>query len=143
MAFRSSVFHFNKATDALLYLVRVLLLIADIHFVDDLGCVDPGSSEQSSFVAFREFCLASGFRLKVSKEQPSGACQKIQGGFIAVKPDRVLVKSDPERVAELQGVLQQALQQDVLSSDATARLVGKLDFLCSSSSSLLQLSPPK
>ncbi|CAE7423631.1 unnamed protein product [Symbiodinium sp. KB8] len=143
VAFRSSVFHFNKATDALLYLVRVLLLIADIHFVDDLGCVDPGSSEQSSFVAFREFCLASGFRLKVSKEQPSGACQKIQGGFIAVKPDRVLVKSDPERVAELQGVLQQALQQDVLSSDATARLVGKLDFLCSSSSSLLQLSPPK
>ena len=126
----ASVFHFNKVTDALLWIARSLLLVAGIHFVDDLGCVDPSQSSHHSFTAFKEFCLALGFRLKSSKEQPPGCAQKIQGVYIVVEHDRVLVKPDPKRIQKLQHVLHEALRQDLLPPEAAAKLVGKLQFLC-------------
>ncbi|CAE7943369.1 unnamed protein product, partial [Symbiodinium necroappetens] len=128
----SSVFHFNKATDALLWLARSLFWCPCIHFVDDLGSVDPSDSSQSGFSTFREFCSALGFRLKLSKEQPPGARQKIQGVFIEITEDAVSVQPDPHRLEKLRSVMETALQEDRLQVECASRLAGKLQFLCTS-----------
>ena len=128
----SSVFHFNKVTDSVVWLARTLFLIACIHFVDDLGSVDPAGSARSSFVVFRDLCSLLVFRLKVSKEQPPGFLQKIQGVFIQIEADTVAVKPDPNRLGKLWNIIREARKADRLSAEAAARLAGKLQFLCAS-----------
>ena len=76
----------------------------------------------------RSFALLWGLGLKHRRNNP---CQKIQGVYIQVEADRVSVKPDPKRLSKLQASVRQALEQDSLSPDAASRLVGKLQFLCS------------
>ena len=128
----ASVFHFNKITDALLWLARTLLHIPVIHYVDDLGSVDPESSATSSFQAFDQFCSLLGFRLKFSKRQPPASEQKLQGVIVRIEDSGVTVAPSENRVRKLQAALLSSLQGDTLSPEEASRLAGKLSFLSSS-----------
>ena len=128
----ASVFHFNKVTDALLWLARTLLHVPVIHYADDLGSVDPQESASSSFGTFDSFCNLLGFRLKHSKRQPPGPVQKLQGVIVSIGESGVTVSPSPSRVAKLTLALQKAVSNDFLSADEASRLAGKLGFLASS-----------
>ncbi|CAE6943486.1 unnamed protein product [Symbiodinium sp. CCMP2592] len=128
----ASVFHFNKVTDALLWLARTLLVIPAIHYVDDLGSVDPASSAQSSFTSFDAFCSLLGFQLKPSKRQPPDRIQKLQGVIVQIGDQGVTVAPSESRVRKLVFALRRALSEDSLSPDEAARLAGKLGFLSTS-----------
>ncbi|CAE7942077.1 unnamed protein product [Symbiodinium sp. KB8] len=128
----ASVFHFNKITDALLWLARTLLLIPAIHYVDDLGSVDPAASSDSSFRSFDCFCELLGYRLKVSKRQPPDTLQTLQGVIVRIQDAGVTVEPSESRVSKLCRTLREALLQDRLTSDEAARLAGKLGFLSTS-----------
>ena len=64
-----SVWHFNRCTDALVWLARCLLLILALHYVDDVGGAEPEPSASSACEAFRQLCDILGIRVKPSKEQ--------------------------------------------------------------------------
>ena len=109
-----------------------MLLIPAIHYVDDLGSVDPASSAESSFQSFDSFCSILGFRLRPSKRQPPGAEQKLQGVVVRIAAEGVFVALSESRVFKLRQSLRQTLLQDRLTPDEAARLAGKLGFLSTS-----------
>ena len=108
------------------------MLIPAIHYVDDLGSVDPASSAESSFQSFDSFCSILGFRLRPSKRQPPGAEQKLQGVVVRIAAEGVFVALSESRVFKLRQSLRQTLLQDRLTPDEAARLAGKLGFLSTS-----------
>ena len=111
---------------------RSLLLIPAIHYVDDLGSVDPAASSDSSFRSFDCFCEILGYRLKVSKRHPPDTLQKLQGVIVRIQDQGVTVEPSASRVSKLCRTLREALLQDRLTSDEAARLAGKLGFLSTS-----------
>ena len=125
----ASVFHFNRVTDALLWLARTMLLIPAIHYVDDLGSVDPQCSSESSFRSFDSFCSILGFRLKPSKRQPPGDVQKLQGVVVRLAEGGVSVEPSASRLSKLRQSLRAILLQDRLAPGEAGRLAGKLGFL--------------
>ncbi|CAE7364819.1 Dnmt3b [Symbiodinium sp. CCMP2592] len=125
-------FSFNRITDALIWLARNLLAIPIIHYVDDLGSVDPASSSASSYKVFESFCQLMGFRLKESKAQAPDVRQKLQGVVVQVQDSGVLVEPSPSRVAKLLAEVRLILQSDCLSPENAAKLAGKIGFLSTS-----------
>ena len=128
----ASVFHFNKMTDALLWLARSLLAVPAIHYVDDLGSVDPVRSALSSFECFDSFCSMLGYRLKFSKRQPPDKVQKIQGVILDICEDGVRVAPSEARVRRVSEAVRNSLLTDQLTPETASKLAGKLGFLSTS-----------
>ena len=62
----ASVWNFNRAADALQQLLRVLLLIAAGHFVDDFTAIEDILTAASAFQSFEELFGLLGLRVKPS-----------------------------------------------------------------------------
>ena len=125
----SSVWCFNRCTDALLFLGRCLLLCLVLRFVDDIGSPDAEWSANSSFSAFSELCELLGLRLKPSKAQPPSNVQKLLGVTISVKEEGIVLEPTPQRIQKVRAALQQALASDSLTPEEAARITGKINFL--------------
>ena len=127
-----SVWHFNRCTDALVWLARCLLLILALHYVDDVGGAEPEPSASSACEAFRQLCDILGIRVKPSKEQLPAFRHKVLGVWLQVCSDYVEVHPDENRVTKVIRALQTSLDEDRLSPEEASRLCGKLVFLRSS-----------
>ncbi|CAE7252463.1 DNMT3B [Symbiodinium sp. CCMP2592] len=125
----ASVWHFGRLTDAMCRLVRTLLHICVLHYVDDLGGIQDSSDAASAFSAFSEFCDILGYRLKKSKAQPPDTVQKLLGVILEITAEGICVRADPKRIEKLSAQIQQVLRDDVLEPVVAAKLVGKLGFI--------------
>ena len=125
----ASVWHFNRCTDAVVWLARCLTSVLALHYVDDVGGPEPAWAADSSCSTFRELCDIIGIRVKPSKEQRPASLQKLLGVWIAVLADHLEVKPDPTRINKMTRALQQCLIEDRLSPEEASRLCGKLVFL--------------
>ena len=125
----ASVWHFGRLTDAMWWLVRTLLIVCILHYVDDLGSIQDSSDSASAFHSFSEFCDILGYRLKTSKAQAPGAAQKLLGVILEVTSSAVRVRADPRRVQKLTLQIEQILHEGKLEPEAAAKLAGKLGFV--------------
>ena len=125
----ASVWHFNRCTDAVVWLARSLLLVVALHYVDDIGGPEPPWSSDSACASFKELCELIGIRVKPSKEQPPAFLQKVLGVWIAVTSAGIEIRPDPGRVTRVCAALQRCLEADELTPEEAARLTGKLMFL--------------
>ncbi|CAE7654513.1 Dnmt3b [Symbiodinium sp. CCMP2592] len=127
-----SVWHFNRCTDAVVWLSRCLVLVLALHYVDDVGGPEPSWSASSACATFRELCEILGIRVKPSKEQLPATVQKVLGVLITIQHDMLQVKPDPERIRRVSEALRLCLKADRLTPEEASRLCGKLVFLQSS-----------
>ena len=125
----ASVWHFNRAEDAIIWLARCFLLIPSLHFVDDVGGAESVASATSACVSFREFCELLGIRVKPSKEQLPAAVQKLLGVWIADQGATLEVRPHEGRRRRMVQLIQEILSSDALTPEVAARLAGKLGFL--------------
>ena len=88
----ASVWQFGRLTDAMCWLVRTLLIVCILHYVDDLGSIQDSSDSASAFHSFSEFCDILGYRPKTSKAQAPGAAQKLLGLILEVTSSAVRVR---------------------------------------------------
>ena len=125
----ASVWHFNRCTDAVVWLARCLLMIVALHYVDDIGGPEPPWSAQSACDSFKELCELLGIRVKPSKEQPPAFLQKVLGVWLSVSAEGIEVRPDETRVLKMRKALQDCLDKDELAPEEASRLTGKLMFL--------------
>ena len=125
----ASVWHFGRLTDAMTWLVRTLLHICMLHYVDDLGGIQDSRDSHSAFSAFSEFCDLLGYRLKSSKAQPPSTRQKLLGVILEIMDDEIRVRAEPNRVQKLTNQIREILASDVLEPEVASNLAGKLGFV--------------
>ena len=124
-----SVWHFNRCTDALVWLARSLTLVLALHYVDDVGGPEPDWAASSSCEKFRELCEIIGIRVKPSKEQLPAVLQKVLGVWLSIHADRLEVRPDSSRLTKMIHSLQSCLETDQLRPEEAHRLCGKLVLL--------------
>ena len=125
----ASVWHFNRCTDALVWLARCFLLVLALHYVDDIGGPEPAWSAASACASFKELCNLLGIRVKPSKEQLPSFLQKVLGVWLAVSSAGIEVRPDPGRIHKMISSLQRCLDDDSMTPEEASRLTGKLMFL--------------
>ena len=125
----ASVWAFNRLADAAMFLGRQILLGPILHFVDDYGGCEPSTSAASTFECFAHLTAVLGLKMKAKKACPPQSRLKMLGVFIHCLPTEIQLQPCPDRVAKLDGIIQEALTKNELHPDTAQKLAGKLMFL--------------
>ena len=125
----ASVWNFNRAADALQQLLRVLLLIAAGHFVDDFTAIEDILSAASAVKSFEELFGLLGLRVKPSKAQPPNDRHVVQGVLFRIVHDGVVLSPTEERVATIRATVTTALETNSMAPSVAEKLAGRLAFL--------------
>ena len=125
----SSVWGFNRAADALMFLGRRLLNIPIGHYVDDYIAVEGPETVHSGFDEFAKLARSLGLRMKESKASPPSNQQKVLGVSFSVTEDAVVLRPHPSRCQKVTKLLNSALLTNQLSPETAQHLAGKLNFM--------------
>ena len=128
---KAAVWCYGRVGDALTHLLRILLAIPGLHYVDDYGGIEPGSHAGSAFDSFEHFGKLIGLKVKQSKKQPPAASHQIQGVIFVLEGDHAIVQPTPNRRARLLSAIREAICDDLLIPVRAETLAGKLNFYAS------------
>ena len=95
-------------------MARMLLYAPTLHYVDDYGGIEPAASASSACDGFEGGNAAFAFTMKASKRQPPAASHRIQGVFISITLDEVILSPCPQRVAHVVEMIDRALGSNTL-----------------------------
>ena len=128
---KAAVWCYGRVGDALTHLLRILLAIPGLHYVDDYGGIEPSAFADSAFNAFEHFGKIVGLKVKQSKKQPPAVSHQIQGVILLLEGDHAIVQPTPDRRARLLDAIRAALLEDLLTPLWAETLAGKLNFYAS------------
>ena len=127
---RAAVWNYNRFSDALMMLFRLLLFVAVGHYVDDFNGDEGEATAASGFEAVTRLSALLGFPMKDSKAQPPQTEVLRLGTLFSTAPDGVTVRTKPGRVQSLTKALQAVLAAGSLSPALAGSLAGKATFTC-------------
>ena len=125
---KAAVWHYGRVGDAVTHLLRLLLAIAGMHYVDDYGGVEPIHSAASAFEAFERVGNVIGFKIKQSKRQPPAATQPMQGVELTLQTDVAIVAPTKRRRKKLLAAIRAIRAEEKLAPPLAESLAGKLNF---------------
>jgi hypothetical protein len=130
----ASVHAFNRVATALNHLLHAYLDVPCTNYFDDFTIIVPASVATGVAKVAKEFMEALGWRIKEEKEKPFRPRFEALGVVIDVSQvaDRfepvVIISNKPERVAEIQGKIEEVLDTGRMSQPEAAELRGRLVF---------------
>ena len=125
----ASVWAFNRFADAVMYLARRLLVIANLHFVDDFGSGEPARWAESGCRSFCQMFGLLGLSMKPSKELLPDAQHVVLGVQLDLQPCGITLSPSPRRKEKMIHEIDRVLCANSLFPDHAQRIAGKLAFL--------------
>jgi hypothetical protein len=127
----AAVTNYLRLGHALTFLAREMFVIPVDSFFDDYwGVIPVGHPYAQSFDVFGELNSILGFEIKIKKDVPPGAEGPLLGHHVklAFPPE---LRNTPSRIANIAGMVGEALRTDSLSERCAGELAGKSGFACS------------
>ena len=124
----SSVYLYNRLSDALTALARRLLGIPLLAFFDDFFTAERADEAQDSFEAFKELNDVLGFDIKTKKDVPPTVHLEVLGHGTRLGTPPFKLSVTKSRKSGLRRVALRALRSKKISPKVSGSMAGKLNF---------------
>ena len=124
---KAAVWAYNRFGDAIMHVVRIMLCLLLVHYVDDYSGVDPEPIAPSGFHAFEDVMQLLGVMLKESKRQPPAVERETTGVNLGIYDKEAVVSPKTGRRDKIGAFVQKALCDDDLGQKAAESLAGKVN----------------